>query len=63
MVTHSPPTSEFGGSNPVPLIGKLVIAYDGRQFRARNLDELYVQVFSADKTTHRDMTCTVLKTM
>ena len=25
MVTHSPPTSEVGGSNPVPYVGKLLL--------------------------------------
>ena len=27
MVTHWPPTSEMGGSNPGPYVGKLVVAY------------------------------------
>ena len=27
VLTHSPPTSEVGGSNPGPYVGKLVIAY------------------------------------
>ena len=27
VVTHSPPTSEVGGSNPKPYVGKMVIAY------------------------------------
>ena len=27
LVTHSPPTSEVGGSNPGPYVGKLVVAY------------------------------------
>ena len=27
MVTHSPPTAEVGGSNPVPYMGKLVVSY------------------------------------
>ena len=27
VVTHSPPTSEVGGSNPGPYMGKLVVAY------------------------------------
>ena len=27
MVTDSPPTSEVGGSNPGPCVGKLVVAY------------------------------------
>ena len=27
VVTHSPPTSEVGGSNPESYVGKLVVAY------------------------------------
>ena len=27
VITHSAPTSEVGGSNPRPYVGKLVIAY------------------------------------
>ena len=27
VVTHSPPTSEVGGSNPGRYVGKLVVAY------------------------------------
>ena len=27
VVTHSPPTSEVGGSHPGPYVGKLVVAY------------------------------------
>ena len=27
VVTHSPPTSEVGGSNPRPYVEKLVVAY------------------------------------
>ena len=27
VVTHSPPTSEVGGSNPEPYVRKLVVAY------------------------------------
>ena len=27
VVTHLPPTSEVGGSNPRPYVGKLVVAY------------------------------------
>ena len=33
----------------------------GRQFTVQNPSELYVLVSSALPTTHRDMTCTVLK--
>ena len=34
---------------------------DGREFTEQNLDQLYVLVSAAHKTTHRDMSCTVLK--
>ena len=27
LVTHSPPTSEVGGSNPEPYVGKMVVSY------------------------------------
>ena len=27
LVTHSPPTSEVGGSNTEPYVGKLIVAY------------------------------------
>ena len=27
VVTHSPPTSEVGGSNPEPYVGNLVVTY------------------------------------
>ena len=27
VVTHSPPTSEVGGSNSAPYVGKLVVSY------------------------------------
>ena len=27
VVTHSPPTPEVSGSNPIPYVGKLVVAY------------------------------------
>ena len=29
MVTHSPPTSEVGSSNPRPCVGKLVVDWEG----------------------------------
>ena len=39
VVTHSPPTSEVGGSNPGPYVGKMVVAVaDGQQFTVQNLD-------------------------
>ena len=34
-------------------------AHSGRTLTKKNLDQLYVLFFSADKTTHRDMTYTV----
>ena len=62
MVTLSPPTSEAGVRSPArPQVGKLVVASVGRQFTVQNPNELYVLVSSALPTTHRDMTCTVLK--
>ena len=62
MVTHSPPTSEVGGSNL--LCGKVGIAYRWLAVSSiQNLDQLYVLVSSAHKTTPRDMTCTALKVM
>ena len=61
MVTHLLPTSEVFGLDPGPYVGKLVVAYQGRQFIVQNLDQLYVLVSSAHKTTCSDMTCTVLK--
>ena len=64
MVTHSPFTSEVSSSNPGPYVGKLVVALTGGlQFTVQNLDQLYVLVSSAHKTTCHDMTCTVLKAM
>ena len=55
MVTLSPPTSEAGVQFPAwPQVV-------GPQFTVQNPDELYVLVSSALLTTHRDMTCTVLK--
>ena len=54
MVTLSPPTSEVGVRfTALPQVGKLVV---GWQFTIQNLDELYVLVSSALKTTRRDIT-------
>ena len=56
VVTHLPPTSEVGSSNPRPYVGKLVVARtNGRQFTVQNLDQLYVVVFSA----HKNTSCTI----
>ena len=65
MVRLSPPTSEAGVRSPVrSQVGKLVVACRWLavwQFTVQNPNELYVLVSSALPTTHRDMTCTVLK--
>ena len=59
MVTHSPSTSEIGS-----LMWKSwLLLTDGWQFTVQNLYQLYILVSSAHKTTHQDMTGTVLKTM
>ena len=66
MVTHSPPTSEVGASNPRSHVGKIgscLVVTDGRQFTVQKLYQLYVLVSSAHKTTCRDITFTVLKAM
>ena len=63
MVTHSPPTSEVSSSYPNPLFERGSFLTDGRQFTVQNLDQLYVLVSSAHKTTSGDMTYTVLKAM
>ena len=34
---------------------------DGQQFTVQNYDQLYVMILTAHKTTHCDMTYTVLK--
>ena len=44
-VTHSPLTSEVGGLKPKPYVEKM----------AQNLDQMYVLVPSAHKTTCRDV--------
>ena len=53
VVTHSPPTSEVGGSNPEPQVGKMVV-FD--QWLVVYSTEINVLLSSAHKTTHRDMT-------
>ena len=60
VVTPWPSTSQVGGSNLRPHVRKLVVAY---HWSAVYLDQMYVLVCSAHKTTHRDMTFTVLKVM
>ena len=61
VVTHSPPISEVGGSNPRPYVGKLAAAYQWWQFTLQNFHQLYVVVSSAHKTSCCDMTHTVLE--
>ena len=61
VVTHSSPTSEVSSSNPGSYVENLVIAFQGLQFTVQNLDQLYVLVSSAHKTTSRDMTYTMVK--
>ena len=64
MVTHIPPTSEVGGSNPWPYEGKSVVANRwSAVYSTEPWQKLYVLVTSAHKTTHHDMTCAASKTM
>ena len=57
VVTLSPPTSEIGVRiSARPEVGKLVIASVGWQFTVQKLDQLYILVCTAHKTTHHDMT-------
>ena len=58
VVTHSPLTSEINSSNRRPPVEKLVVSH---RWSAVYLDQLYVLVTSAHKTTRHDMTCTVWK--
>ena len=57
--------THLGGRGSVPgtassgKAGRLLVV--GWQFTVQNPDELYVLVSSALPTTHRHMTCTVLK--
>ena len=47
---------------PQPQVGKLVVACGWLAvYSSQNLDQLHVLVFNALPTTHRDITCTVLK--
>ena len=63
MITQFPPTSEVGGSNPDPMWESCLFLTDSLQFTVQNLDQLFVLVSSAHKTTCHDMTYTVLKAM
>ena len=56
MVTHSPPTSEVGGSEPGTYAEKLVVA---DRWSAVYGTQPYVLLSSAQKTTRHDMTCSV----
>ena len=53
---HLSPTSEIGGSNPEPHLGKIVASYRWSASYSIALDRLYVLVSSANKTTRRDVT-------
>ena len=55
------PLLRLAVQTPDLIWGSLLLLTEGRQFAVQNLDQLYVLVSSAHKTTHRDMTCTVLK--
>ena len=61
VVTHSPHTFEVGSSNPDLMWESWSLLTDDWQFTVQNLDQLYVLVSSAHKTTHHDMSCIVLK--
>ena len=45
----------------IGLISPAIVDTDDQQFTVENVDQLYVLVSFARKTTHCDMTCTVLK--
>ena len=63
MVTHLPPISEDGGSNHEPYVGRMVVSYRWSAVYSEEPRLTYVLTSSAHKTTHRDMTYTVLKVM
>ena len=48
------------GPNPKPYVGKMVVT-DGQQFTVQSHVQLYALVSSAHKTSHCDMTYSVLK--
>ena len=60
-VTHSPLTTELAVQTLDLMWESWYQHTDGGQFTVQNLDQLYVLVSSAHKTTRHDMTCTVLK--
>ena len=55
-----PPLSSEFESQPGVKWESWQLLADGQQFTVQNLDQLYVLVSSAHKTTHHDMTCTVM---
>ena len=63
VVTHSPPPMRSAVQTLDPMWGSWWLLTDDRQFTVQNLDQLYVLVFSAHKTTCCDMTCTMLEVM
>ena len=58
--THLPPLRPSVQSQD-PMWDSWYFFTDGWQFTSQNLDQLYVLVSSAHKTTHRDMSFPVLK--
>ena len=63
VVRLSPPTSEAGGSNPGPYVGKLVVTCGWSLFTAQNLDQLYILVSPVLLTTRHNITIKVLGVM
>ena len=60
VVTHSSPTSEVGGSNPGPYVGKFVVAYRWSAVCSTN----FIYWFPLPtKLTFPDITYSVLKVM
>ena len=60
VVTDSPPTSEVV-QTPDRIWESWSLLTDDRQFTVQNLDQLYILISSAYKTTRGDMSSTVLK--
>ena len=58
-----PPPPRSVVQTPYPMCESWLLLINGRQFTVQNLDQLYVPVSSAHKTTCPDMTYTVLKVM
>ena len=53
------PPLRLAAQNPDLMWKRWWFFTDGQQFTVQNLDQLYILVSSAHKTTSRDMTCTV----